>query len=95
MQAHALTRTRYLNSLNVIISHPIVYKEGLGYLSVCAIASRSSPPSHCVVVTVIQARSNFASTVESTDIPASKHYTIEVYRGTEVTFHTISVQKTG
>jgi hypothetical protein len=45
-QAHALTRTRYFYSLNVIISHPIVYKEGLGYLSVCAIASRSSPPSH-------------------------------------------------
>jgi hypothetical protein len=46
MQAHALTRTRYFYNPNVIISHPIVYKEGLGYLSVCAIASRSSPPSH-------------------------------------------------
>jgi hypothetical protein len=34
MQAHALTRTRYFYSLNVLISHPIVYKEGLGYLSV-------------------------------------------------------------
>jgi hypothetical protein len=39
---------RYFYSLNVIISHLIVHKEGLGYLSVCAIASRSSPPSTCV-----------------------------------------------
>jgi hypothetical protein len=46
MQAQALTRTRYFYSLNVIISHPIVYKEGPGYLSVCAISSRSSPPTH-------------------------------------------------
>jgi hypothetical protein len=49
MQEHALTRTRYFYSLNVIISHPIVYKEGLGYLSVCAIASLSSPPSHVCI----------------------------------------------
>jgi hypothetical protein len=46
MLAHALTRTRYFYSLNVIISQLIVHKESLGYLSVCAIASRSSPPSH-------------------------------------------------
>jgi hypothetical protein len=46
MQAHTLTRARYFYILNVIISHPIVHKEGLGYLSVCAIASRSSPPTH-------------------------------------------------
>jgi hypothetical protein len=45
VQAHALTRTRNFKSLNVIISHQIVYKEGLGYLSVCAVVSRSSPPS--------------------------------------------------
>jgi hypothetical protein len=63
MQAHALTRTRYFYSLNAIISHPIVYKEGLGYLSVCAIASRSSPPYHVCIVTVVKARSYFASTV--------------------------------
>jgi hypothetical protein len=49
MQAHALTHTRYFYSLNVIISHPIVYKEGLGYLSVCAIASRSSLPSRVCI----------------------------------------------
>jgi hypothetical protein len=49
MQTHALTHTRYFYSLNVIISHPIVYKVGLGYLSVCAIASRSSPPSHVCI----------------------------------------------
>jgi hypothetical protein len=49
MQAHALTRTRYFYSLNVVISHLIVYKEGLSYLSVCAIASRSSPPSHVCI----------------------------------------------
>jgi hypothetical protein len=49
MQANALTRKRYFYSLNIIISHPIVYKEGLGYLSVCAIASRSSPPSHVCI----------------------------------------------
>jgi hypothetical protein len=49
MQAHALTHTRYFYSLNVIFSHLIVYKEGLGYLSVCAIASRSSPPSHVCI----------------------------------------------
>jgi hypothetical protein len=65
MQAHALTRKRYFYSLNVIISHPIVYKEGLGYLSVCAIASRSSPPFHVVFVTVNEARSYFASTVHT------------------------------
>jgi hypothetical protein len=69
MQAHALTRSRHFYSLNVMISHPIVYKEGLGYLSVCAIASRSSSsplpplPLQCVFVTVIQARSYVASTV--------------------------------
>jgi hypothetical protein len=49
MQAHVLTRTCYFCSLNVIISHPIVYKEGLGYHSVCAIASRSSPPTHVCI----------------------------------------------
>jgi hypothetical protein len=65
-QAHVLTRTRYFYRLNVIISHSIVYKEGLGYLSVCAIASRSSPPSlppKCVFVTVIQTRCYFVSIV--------------------------------
>jgi ribosomal protein L24E len=30
MQTHVLTRTRYFYSLNVIISYPIVYKQGLG-----------------------------------------------------------------
>jgi hypothetical protein len=49
MQAHALTRKRYFYSLNVIISHPTVQSEGLGYLSVCAIALRSSPPSHVCI----------------------------------------------
>jgi hypothetical protein len=49
MQAHALTRALYFYSLNVIISHQIVYKEGLGYLSVCAIVSRSSPPSQLCI----------------------------------------------
>jgi hypothetical protein len=49
MQEHALTRTRYFCSLNVIISHPIVYKEGLDYLSVCVITSRSFPPSHVCI----------------------------------------------
>jgi hypothetical protein len=49
MQAHALTRMRYFFSPNIIISHPIVYTEGLGYLSVCAVASRSFPPSHVCI----------------------------------------------
>jgi hypothetical protein len=49
MQAHALTRTSYFYRLNVIISYPIVYKEGLGYLSACAIALRSSPPTHVCI----------------------------------------------
>jgi hypothetical protein len=49
MQVHAFTRTRFFYSLNVIISHPIVQTEGLGYLSICAIASRSSPPSHLCI----------------------------------------------
>jgi hypothetical protein len=49
MQAHALTRMRYFCSLNVIISHLIVLREGLGYLSVCAIASRSSPLTHACI----------------------------------------------
>jgi hypothetical protein len=52
MQAHAFPLTRYFYSLNVIISHPIVHKEGLGYLSVCAITSRSSPPSHACICNV-------------------------------------------
>jgi hypothetical protein len=46
MQAHALTLICYLHSLNVIITHPIVYKEGLSYLGVCAISLQSPPPSH-------------------------------------------------
>jgi hypothetical protein len=49
MQAHTLTHTRYFYSLNVIISHLVLYKEGLGYLSVRAIASRSSSPSHVCI----------------------------------------------
>jgi hypothetical protein len=49
MQTHAFTRTRYFYSLNIIISHLTENKEGLGYLSVCAIASRSSPPSHVCI----------------------------------------------
>jgi hypothetical protein len=72
MQAHVFTRTRYFYNLNVIISHPIVYKEGLGYLFVCAIASRSSPSPTCVFVTVIQAWSYFASAVVSV-------FTFQVY----------------
>jgi hypothetical protein len=62
MQAHALTRTHYFYSLNVIISHPIVYQEGVGFLSICSIASWSSPPSHMFVM-VIQAWSYVAATV--------------------------------
>jgi hypothetical protein len=49
MQAHALTRTRYFYNLNLIISHPTVYKKGLGCLSVCVIASWSSPLSHVCI----------------------------------------------
>jgi hypothetical protein len=63
MQAQALTRTRFLYILNVIISHPIVYKEGLGYLSVCDVLSPSPLPPTCVFVTVNKARRYFASTV--------------------------------
>jgi hypothetical protein len=47
MQAHASTRMSYFCILNVIISQLIVHKEGL--LSVCAIASWSSPPSHVCI----------------------------------------------
>jgi hypothetical protein len=49
MQAQTLTRTRYFYSLNVIISHLLVYEDGLGYLSVCAIALRSFRPSHVCI----------------------------------------------
>jgi hypothetical protein len=49
MQAHALTRTRYFYSTNVIISHLKIHTEGLDYLSVCAIASRSSLPTHVCI----------------------------------------------
>jgi hypothetical protein len=49
MPAHALTHTRYFYSKNIIISHVIVYKERLGYLSVSAITSRSSPPTHVCI----------------------------------------------
>jgi hypothetical protein len=49
MQADALTRTRYFYSLKVIISHPIVYTERLGYLSVCATTLRPSPPTHVCI----------------------------------------------
>jgi hypothetical protein len=52
-QRNALTRTRYyFYSLNVIISHPTVHKEGLGYQSVRAIASRSSFHLTCVFLTI-------------------------------------------
>jgi hypothetical protein len=44
-----LNRHALLLQPNVIISHLIVYKEGLGYLSVCCIASRSYPPSHVCI----------------------------------------------
>jgi hypothetical protein len=49
MQAHALTCMHYFYSLNIIISHPIVYREGQGYLSVCAIALWSSPTCHVCI----------------------------------------------
>jgi hypothetical protein len=49
MQAQTLTRTSYFYSLNVIISHLIIHKEGLGYVTVCAIASRSFPPTHVCI----------------------------------------------
>jgi hypothetical protein len=56
MQAHAFTRTRCFYSLNVIFSHLIVYKEGLGYLSyVLSLRGLPLPPT-CVFVTVIQAQ---------------------------------------
>jgi hypothetical protein len=38
-KTHALTHTRYFYNLNLIMSHLIIYNEGRGYLSVCAIAS--------------------------------------------------------
>jgi hypothetical protein len=41
MQAHALTRTRYFYSLNIIISHPIVYKEGYVHCISCTL--RATP----------------------------------------------------
>jgi hypothetical protein len=54
MQAHALTRTRYFYSPNVIISHPIVHKEGLGYSPyVLSLHGLPLPPT-CVFVMVIQ-----------------------------------------
>jgi hypothetical protein len=81
MLAHAFTCTCYFYSKNVKISHPIEYKEGLGYLSVCAIASRSSPPT-CVSVTVIQAQSYVASTV---------HHTGKTGKGKVIPLHAIEV----
>jgi hypothetical protein len=63
MQAHALTRTCYFYSSNVIISYLIVYKEGL-VISPYVLSLRGLPlPPTCVFVTVIQARSYVASTV--------------------------------
>jgi hypothetical protein len=49
MQAHALTHTHYFCTLNIIISHPIVYKEGLGYLSMCVIAPGSYSPHYVCI----------------------------------------------
>jgi hypothetical protein len=49
IQAQAFAFMRYFYSLNIIISHPIVYKEGLGYLSICAIVLRSSPLTHVCI----------------------------------------------
>jgi hypothetical protein len=47
MQAHAVTRTRYFwSQRNNFTSNSL---QGLGYLSVCAIASRSSPLSHVYI----------------------------------------------
>jgi hypothetical protein len=44
MQAHALTCTRYFFSLNIIILHPVEKKEGLSYLSICALILPPPPP---------------------------------------------------
>jgi hypothetical protein len=72
MQAHTLTRTRYFYSLNVIISHLIVYKEGLGYLSVCALASRSYPPTHMCICKGHPGSELVVSTVQTYFIDYSK-----------------------
>jgi glucose-6-phosphate-specific signal transduction histidine kinase len=45
LQAHTLTCRCFFCSLNVIISH----KEGLGYLSICAVAFLSSLSSHMCI----------------------------------------------
>jgi hypothetical protein len=63
MQTHALTRTRYFYRVNVIISHPIVYKDVLGLFSVCAMDSRSSPPSHVCICNVDPSSELFCVTV--------------------------------
>jgi hypothetical protein len=49
MQSHASTLTRFFYNINIIISYPIIYKDRLSYLFVCAVALRSSPPSHVCV----------------------------------------------
>lgn len=49
MQTHALTHTYNFYSLYVIISHPIVYTDGLGSLSICAITMQFSLSSHMYI----------------------------------------------
>jgi hypothetical protein len=74
MLAHTLTHTRNFYSLNVIISHPIVYKEGLDIspyvLSLCSLLLTPI----CVFVTVIQAQSYVVSTAQ--EEPSNNYITI-------------------
>jgi hypothetical protein len=65
MQAHAFTRTRYFYSLNLIISHPIVYNTRKNWvISPYVLSLRGFPfPPTCAFVTVIQAQSYVAATV--------------------------------
>jgi hypothetical protein len=64
VQAHALTHTCYLYMLHILISRPIVYKEGLGCLSLRVPSHRGLPLSLvCLFTTTYEAQSYFASVV--------------------------------
>jgi hypothetical protein len=64
MRTHALTRTRYFCSINVIILRPIACKEGLGYLRyVLSLCGLPIPPK-CIFVTIEGVRRYFASAVQ-------------------------------
>jgi hypothetical protein len=65
MRTHALSRTRYFYGINIIISYPVVYREGLGSLCYVLLFRGLSWPSTCELVSVNEVRNYFAYAVDT------------------------------